>query len=345
MSYKPDIIIFTETWIIEGTEGLYQLPGYEAIHACRKTQSAGISLFYKTGLIFEPIATRTDEVSLIHAQFSNSNLHTSSLLVTAVYMPDSRNFPLLNARMHDLLDNVTDNHILMGDFNVNVLAQNQMSTSYLDTILSQGYAIQNTLPTRPSSSTLIDHVISNFENTVCVTLENTLSDHNAIFALFNHPISQVPVRGYTTVDRIKTDFEGVSRDLHNLHLDYHDARSCFTEFHTTLTESIQRNTYTSIMKVKMNNQYASTWINETLIKLSKRKQRLLAKRNRRVVSATLHTRIAEVTKQVDELKFHLRDKDMNSKYGDGINSRTKWKNINELLGRNNKKKMIDTITN
>lgn len=36
---------------------------------------------------------------------------------------------------------------------------------------------------------------------------------------------------------------------------------------------------------------------------------------------------------------------MNAKYGDGINPRTKWKNINELLGRNNKKKMIDTITN
>lgn len=99
------------------------------------------------------------------------------------------------------------------------------------------------------------------------------------------------------------------------------------------------------MKVKKNNPFASSWVNEELIKLSKRKHRLLAKRNAGVINNTLCRRIDEVSKKVTELKRQLRDKDKMRKFGSNINSKTRWKNLNDLLGRNKPCATISSIVN
>lgn len=345
MTTKPDIIILTETWIIKGTESLYELPGYIALHACRESQSAGIALYYKVTLSCEPLETSIDEVSLIHAKFYSINQPTNYLLVTAVYMPDIAHFPLLNSRLNSLLTNTTRNHVLLGDFNINIRNSNNISNSYEDTIESLGYSIKNTLPTRPRSQTLIDHIIANFENVISVTLENDLSDHNGIIALFDSPIDPVPTRGYMTIERKRTDFEGVISDLSDLNLQGLDAPTAFSTFHTTLRQSVINNTHSTIIKVKKNNPYASSWVNDTLIRLSKRKHRLLSKRNNNVISSNLGQRIDEITQRVEELKALLRENDMQSKYGNDVNPKTKWKHINDLLGRRSKSNKIDMITN
>lgn len=66
MTVKPDVLIFTETWITRGTEGLYRIPGYESLHCCRDVQSAGIALYYNTDLQCELIAQSNEEVSYMH---------------------------------------------------------------------------------------------------------------------------------------------------------------------------------------------------------------------------------------------------------------------------------------
>lgn len=341
MTVKPDVLIFTETWITRGTEGLYRIPGYESLHCCRDVQSAGIALYYNTDLQCELIAQSNEEVSYMHVNLCRLSEPDHNLLITAIYMPDVMNFPLLDARLNNLMSNTASNHLLMGDFNVNILQSNSMTKTYVDTITALGYTIRNTFPTRPSSGTLIDHVITNFDDAVCITLSNDLSDHNSTIVMFDCMLSVRPSRGYTTICRTRTDFNGVREDMGSISLDELNAESSFTHIHQCLIESISRNTKTVILKVKNNNPYATSWVNESLIKFSKRKHRLLKKRNAGVISSTLNFRIETVSRIVTELKQQLRDTDKLSKFGPNVSFKTKWKNLNLMLGR---KKKTDTIS-
>lgn len=262
MTVKPDALIFTETWITQGTEGLYQIPGYDALHCCRETQSAGIAFFFKKDLKCEMIDQSNDEVSFMHVAVYRTTEPGKKLLITAVYMPDSRNFQTLNTRLNGLLSNDSTNHLLMGDFNINILSNSAMTNTYLDTVDSLGYRIRNTFPTRPSSGSLIDHVITNFENSICITIANDLSDHNGTIVLFDGFLGDRPTNGYMTIHRSKTDFEGVSSDMSSVDLNGLDVEPAFSCFHSRLTESIAKNTSEIFLKVNKNNPFASAWVNE-----------------------------------------------------------------------------------
>lgn len=344
IEHKPDILIFTETWIVRGTESLYEIPGYRSIHSCRDEQSAGIACFYKQNFYCELLGNSNDEVSYIHFKVCNVNEHDGYVFVTALYMPSSLNFPKLDERLSQILSSVSGNHILMGDFNVNVFQSNLMSRTYVNTLESFGYSIRNTFPTRPSSGTCIDHIVTNFGDTVCVTLENHLSDHNGTFLWSDCIKSPCLERGYVTISRYKTDYEQINEDMSRLDLANLNAESAFTYLHNSLIDSIRNNTSTSVIKVKKNNPHAISWVNENLIKLSKRKHRLLSKRTAGVRSSNLHQRILDVSTKISDLKQVLRMNDRTSKFGPGIDYRTKWRNLNDIMGRKRKKSDISKLT-
>lgn len=336
MSKKPDVIMLTETWIIKGTENIYQIPGYNGVHSCRDVPSGGVSVYYKDYLPCELLSTSNDEVSFI-------NVRIYSLTITALYMPKVAHFSSLIPRLHELLANEPNKHVLMGDFNINILNNSNISNSYVDTIESLGFSVLNTLPTRPCSGSLIDHIVANEDKVTCLTLHNQISDHSALLALLECPWSLTPSRGRTTISRTTTNFEAVRADLVSFRPNGHDAQSAFTAFHSHVVESIRVNTVTKLIKVKNSNPHSSEWVTETLITLSKRKHRLLTKRNNGTMSSTLARRIEIVSKVVEDLKSRLVEKDLQAKYGDEVNSKTRWKHLNELLGRKKKNNEIQKM--
>lgn len=194
MDVKPDVLILTETWITSNTEN-YHIPGYIAIHCCREYPSAGIALYHKPNLCCEIISYNNGEVSFIHASLFRINEPVNKILITAVYMPTVRYFTILKDWLNNLLPSVAENHIIMGDFNINTLNQNGMTETYTNTLKSHGYSIKNTLPTRPCSRTLIDHVISNFDVIACITLVNDISDHSSQIAILDRLRCERPSHG------------------------------------------------------------------------------------------------------------------------------------------------------
>ena len=52
---------------------------------------------------------------------------------------------------------------------------------------SYGYNITNDKITRPSSSSLIDYVICNFDHGTVYTVENDISDHNGVMITLSGP--------------------------------------------------------------------------------------------------------------------------------------------------------------
>lgn len=345
MVRKPDVIILTETWITKDTECLYNIRGYESFHSCRVTQSAGIAFYFKEDFECELIDQSNGDVSFLHLKMNRFGDPENNLLITAVYLPDVSNFPLLDDLFNQLLSSAEGKHLIMGDFNVNILNKNLTSRRYMNTIESYGYSIKNNLVTRPSSETCIDHIITNFDDTVCVTLANDLSDHNSTIAFFDDLSCVCSKNGYKVISRYKTDYNRISEDMKLVVLDNTSAAINFSHFHESLTDSVKKHTTVTYLKIKKNNPHATDWINETLIKLSKRKHRLLRKRASGVLSHSLESRIEEVSNRVSELKRELRESFANSKFGPNVNFKTKWRNLNNLLGRNKASNTISRVIN
>ena len=87
--------------------------------------------------------------------------------------------------MNEILGNFRPaQHVLCaGDFNIDTLAENSISHSYLDIFLNRGMIPFISLPTRVSdtSSTLLDHIWSNVYSGVPGIFHTSITDHFTIF--------------------------------------------------------------------------------------------------------------------------------------------------------------------
>lgn len=337
ITYKPDIVVLTETWITKGTESLYEIDGYSSHHCCRSYPSAGIAVYFKTHLRFTITEKSNAQVSVMSMKITGVEDSRATLTLSAFYMPDCRDFPDLESNLDRLLSSVTGQHLIVGDFNINILNSTSISRNYINTIESYGYEIKNRFQTRPVSGSCIDHLIANFDDTVCVTVENDISDHNGTFIFCPNRLGETRPRGFITKSRTKVNYEQIKEDIEGFTLEHSSPESMFSSLHSHLMNTVQQNTSTTIIKVKRNNIKAASWINERLLKLSRRKHRLLRKRRSNVHSHNLEERIAEVSRTVSELKHELMERDKYAKFGPQVDYKKKWRNLNALLGRKTKK--------
>lgn len=135
---------------------------------------------------------------VIELKYENKDRITGEgLFITAVYMPKRNDFPLLREILSDILLSTTGQHLLIGDFNINILDQSSsLVTEYMDILESFGYAFRNSQVTRPASGSCIDYVIYNFDVSFCCTIQNSISDHNTICLFMSKNFEKRVTRGF-----------------------------------------------------------------------------------------------------------------------------------------------------
>lgn len=131
---------------------------------------------------------------------------------------------------------------------------------------------------------------------------------------------------------LKIDEHHERLEFQGLKIYFVSSKLLFSSFHSQLRETILRRTVTTLLKVKKNNIGSASWINENLLKLTRRKHRLLRKTRANVRSHDLEDRIAEVSRQVTELKSSLIERDKQSKFGHQVDHKTKWRHLNTWTG-------------
>lgn len=47
----PDVIILTETWLLQNECDLYNIKNYQAFHHCRESRRGGTSIYIKDGMV------------------------------------------------------------------------------------------------------------------------------------------------------------------------------------------------------------------------------------------------------------------------------------------------------
>ena len=108
--------------------------------------------------LIEELNCKLNESLLVHLKFGELKI---ALLV--VYNPPRINKQNFIFELDKTLENINENYdriIVCGDFNINVLEKDLMTSSYLSTIQSNGFQLCCREPTRISrnSSTCLDHI-------------------------------------------------------------------------------------------------------------------------------------------------------------------------------------------
>lgn len=202
--------------------------------------------------------------------------------------------------------------------------------------------------TRSRSGSTIDHVISNFGETLVTTINATeISDHNVVLTFVsdfkidkNKNCEYVEVKriDYGEVNQIINGFFSVNDSYYSSN----HPNEMVTFLSDTITCAVQAATKTTIVKQKRKSQF-SPWVTKDIVRLSTLKKRLLRKFKDRT-SNKLKVRLQNIDKNLNELKKTARDRFWKRKFNPKLDSKKLWRNLNEVRGKGKPSSTIKALS-
>jgi hypothetical protein len=356
LSSELDVIVLSETKLkINFPLALYSLPGFQCFTCTRLAQNGGgVLVFVRSGISAVSVQLQQVSFERIHLQISIGSLHFR--LICIYRAPDPNNFDEFISSLEDDLRDCETKTIIAGDINVSVpnltvrpFLSNGTSRSYCDLLESFGYEILNIHPTRPDSGKTIDHVVTNFANSISVRndtieIDNDITDHCAILSTFEINLN-VP-RHTAAVSRQRINFETLNDNFSN-NLDGLESSCTIAE---TLTHALQNaislSTSTQTFKVK-HVERISEWTSAQSLELLSEKDRILRKRRKKPRNPKIQRELMEISEQLNnsiraDYSRHIAKNVANR------NPKMMWKGLNKILGRersNNTIVITDPTTN
>lgn len=176
-----DVIVVAESWIALTDVNMYEMGGYCSYHSYRKDRvGGGVSVWvhrkYISSLYFEYDDSYNNFLCVYIQQLN--------IKILGIYNTNNEEF--FNVFETFLAEN--KNCVIVGDFNIDLLQENNIKNYYVNTLTSNGYCILNKIhsefSTRKtfSSNTIIDHIASDLFNksfnvSIC---SHCFSDHESI---------------------------------------------------------------------------------------------------------------------------------------------------------------------
>lgn len=349
-------IIISETWINNYSIcDSYVIPGFTGSFSCRTDRSGGgLAIFIRDDINFEIIKIADKENFVITLSLKNILPQQKDLLLTAVYRPPSTNVnEFLNNLNNDICESANQSQIIIGDINIDTLKNSHDSDAYQTMVVSSGFSICNTHPTRESSSSLIDHVVSNITERLqhnVITIYSDFSDHNLIItnlattapSKINKSYSKTIIDYNLAKQQLSRLFETrVSTNDPNVYLRY------MTE---SLTNTISKHSKTKVISQKCKNTSLCPWMNSVLTRMLRTKSNLSHKLKLTMRNSSIPQQVKDnLSKEYHEYsnKFNNAKKVVKSNYyeerfssGDQKNT---WRELKKLLGTPSKSKTIETI--
>ena len=205
------ILAFTETWLKKDNVDLVHFEGYDGSHVIRpaddhfdfKEKGGGISIFIKENLQYK---VREDlNVSLPHIEtlFIELTFNDKIYIVGVIYRVPNTNVHIFNETLNSIIEPIKNRYeiVLVGDFNVCLMKENNFSNSFQNTLISNNLFPTILEPTRVASilrngeyvttESLIDNIFINTQLDFKSGLINsTISDHFPVFISIHHDTSQ-----------------------------------------------------------------------------------------------------------------------------------------------------------
>ena len=197
LKIKPYIIVCAESWVVE-QQHLYHLMGYKIYYNTSAiNKSDGVVVY-----ISDKVIEKTEITAIGRLKIINSTIHlnnNSKLEVSALYKShDLNNLEFIhNLKNYLQIKKNVKNHIILGDYNINILEYNVVSQEFLEGFLEKGFLPGFKSTTRPfnittSEGTCIDNIFIKATNIKAKTfkLEDPFTDHYPLFVDISKQIKE-----------------------------------------------------------------------------------------------------------------------------------------------------------
>ena len=181
-----DIIVCTECWLSSDKIHLLNLEGYNALHApAVKNKADGVSMFLKKDLPYEIIQNKFVGCTGLTVKLKFEN---KDLIVTGIYRsPSGGEEDLFLTWFDEYLSQKTPMHVLVGDFNIDLLHPNDTVRDYCEVLINNDYDTLINQVTRPNltngKGSCLDHIhVKNSANWTLTAnvIKHDITDHYPI---------------------------------------------------------------------------------------------------------------------------------------------------------------------
>lgn len=266
------LIILTETWIKSDSEALnLTLANYTHYYNYRnKGRGGGVSIYVHNSL----------QHNLIEDLYDNDNhflwihINRFSLDIGVVYKPERTNNDLFLETYSMQLER-RKRAIVFGDFNYDLLKNNQAIINYKMTMEENGFNVLNKINrnycTRETltSKTILDHVSSNLKNNKYhfTIMNSAMSDHKHIYL----EVQKFKPEKKKRIKYIAMNYQKLYETLEENLLQYDNLD--YIQLEKQIIEAI---THSKIQKTKIQNPPKSDWINKDIIDAIDERNKILS---------------------------------------------------------------------
>ena len=359
-NFRFDILCFEETWLSPELESLVEFNSFSPVYSHKQPnkEGGGLAVFIGDHLEYKQ---RSDinipDVlkGLFDCLFIDTSVNNEKYTIGVMYRsPSHDTIAEVNQFLQlaiDILHKENRKVILVGDTNINLLnvEHHNPTKEYLDVMISNNLLPKITLPTRVShtSATLIDHLFTNLDKTICGTILTDITDHYSNFLLIpthrphivNKP-THVSYRPITenTLARLNSLLESTDwTELYRSH-DPSIAYSIFLERYQNLMDQAMPIKSVRFNKYKHKSQ---PWITKGLLKSLSTKDKLYK------LFKNCHDSVVKLQKENEYKQYRniynklirtAKEHYWNNCFESSINdTKQTWKNINHLLNRTENK--------
>lgn len=342
------MIVCAESWNLECCE-YYNISGYDMYYNNSNiNKSDGVVVYIKSNINQQTKIIEIERLKIINTIIKLNN--NSSLEISAMYRSHdlhSAEF-VLNVKKYLKLKRNVKNHLIIGDYNINILQNSNISQDFLNNFLENGYFPGFLNTTRPydlanDSGTCIDNIFikDSTISTQAFKLNIPWPDHFPLFVNINKTFVNREINKKDTDHRINYNkLTKAAKDFNWFQYQIDDPNEAINK----LIEGIQKCVEKSKFEIKRNkNKPRNEWITKAILKSCRKKEKLykkLKKDPRNEILRNEYKNYIKVFKKVcKDAKIKHDKKLIENNSG---NKRQLWSIINSKLGR---KKKIDNEIN
>ena len=350
----PNILCLTETWF--KTDFTQEIEGYSSNHVIRtSSRSGGVSLYVRNEINFQSISNFCRADNNIEINCIELSLQNRKICILGLYRPHSGNISQFCEELCEILEDRFFNNkicILLGDFNINLLSDDNDVSSFMNNMQSLHFLPLITKPTRFGTSneqaSLLDHVWFNsiaFEYK-CTIIMNDLTDHCPVLFQLNFKYQDT-----NSYDKIKIKFRlnndetrrKFKTDLANFNWDSiksNDLNTYFDNYYKTLND-LYCKCFPIKIKYISKKQYLKPWITPSIHHLISLKSKYFHLLKLGLVTASENNRFKNRIKSV--MQKAKKDYFNNYFYRNRTNLKKTWDMLKNLTFNNKNRNSIKNI--
>ena len=251
---KPDIIILTETWLINTDPSIY-FNNYNIFLNNRtlkiKKRGGGVAILVNKSLdvcvIDELTISIIDDIEILSIQIKNTTKHIQ--IISAIYRSPNSNIDFFNDLFYNIYSTFLNNEIyICGDFNIDLSKCSLISNNFKYILTQLGLTANITIPTHYSNST-IDNILSNNDHiTNNGTIDTDITDHCILFFIFtsfsrvkkcDNKVMYIRNFNQQNIEYLKNDFININWQI--VLSEMTDPSICYNNFINILNDIVNKN--------------------------------------------------------------------------------------------------------